>query len=47
MSVEGFPKNVRMANLACIGSRKVNGVAEVCTFLSCIRFHKAKDLMIL
>ena len=26
---EGFPKNVRMANLACIGSRKVNGVAEV------------------
>ncbi|KAH9925596.1 glycogen phosphorylase [Epithele typhae] len=26
---EGFPKNVRMANLACIGSRKVNGVAEL------------------
>ena len=26
---EGFPKNLRMANLACIGSRKVNGVAEV------------------
>uniref|UniRef100_A0A5K1K306 Alpha-1,4 glucan phosphorylase n=1 Tax=Ganoderma boninense TaxID=34458 RepID=A0A5K1K306_9APHY len=25
---EGFPKNLRMANLACIGSRKVNGVAE-------------------
>ncbi|TBU29677.1 glycogen phosphorylase [Dichomitus squalens] len=26
---EGFPKNLRMANLACIGSRKVNGVAEL------------------
>ncbi|KZT25028.1 glycosyltransferase family 35 protein [Neolentinus lepideus HHB14362 ss-1] len=26
---EGFPKQVRMANLACIGSRKVNGVAEL------------------
>lgn len=26
---EGFPQNVRMANLAVIGSRKVNGVAEV------------------
>lgn len=26
---EGFPQNVRMANLAVIGSRKVNGVAEL------------------
>ena len=26
---EGTPQNVRMANLACIGSRKVNGVAEL------------------
>ncbi|KAG9310893.1 glycosyltransferase family 35 protein [Chiua virens] len=26
---EGFPKNIRMAHLACIGSRKVNGVAEL------------------
>jgi starch phosphorylase len=26
---EGNPKQVRMCNLACIGSRKVNGVAEV------------------
>ncbi|KAI0078412.1 glycosyltransferase family 35 protein [Panus rudis PR-1116 ss-1] len=26
---ETFPKQVRMANLACIGSRKVNGVAEL------------------
>ncbi|EKM52475.1 glycosyltransferase family 35 protein [Phanerochaete carnosa HHB-10118-sp] len=26
---EGFPKNVRMANLAVLGSRKVNGVAEL------------------
>ncbi|KAF5343898.1 hypothetical protein D9758_012112 [Tetrapyrgos nigripes] len=26
---EGFPKHVRMAYLACIGSRKVNGVAEL------------------
>ncbi|KDQ52459.1 glycosyltransferase family 35 protein [Jaapia argillacea MUCL 33604] len=26
---EGIPKQVRMANLACIGSRKVNGVAEL------------------
>ncbi|KDR78010.1 hypothetical protein GALMADRAFT_244981 [Galerina marginata CBS 339.88] len=26
---EGTPKQVRMANLACIGSRKVNGVAEL------------------
>jgi hypothetical protein len=25
---EGFPKQVRTAFLACIGSRKVNGVAE-------------------
>ena len=30
---EGFPKQVRMAHLAVIGSRKVNGVAEV-------RFHE-------
>jgi hypothetical protein len=30
---EGFPKQVRMAFLACIGSRKVNGVAEVCLSL--------------
>ncbi|KJA26532.1 glycosyltransferase family 35 protein [Hypholoma sublateritium FD-334 SS-4] len=27
--VEGQPKQVRMAHLACIGSRKVNGVAEL------------------
>ncbi|KAL4248795.1 Alpha-1,4 glucan phosphorylase [Abortiporus biennis] len=26
---EGYPQNVRMANLACIGSHKVNGVAEL------------------
>ncbi|KAK0219004.1 glycogen phosphorylase [Armillaria fumosa] len=26
---EGFPKQVRMAHLACIGSKKVNGVAEL------------------
>ncbi|KAG7085815.1 hypothetical protein E1B28_003353 [Marasmius oreades] len=26
---EGFPKQVRMAFLACIGSRRVNGVAEL------------------
>ncbi|KAJ3826219.1 glycogen phosphorylase [Lentinula raphanica] len=26
---EGFPKQVRMAHLACIGTRKVNGVAEL------------------
>ncbi|KAF7303281.1 Alpha-1,4 glucan phosphorylase [Mycena kentingensis (nom. inval.)] len=26
---EGFPQQVRMAYLACIGSRKVNGVAEL------------------
>jgi len=26
---EGVPKQVRMAHLACIGSRKVNGVAEL------------------
>jgi len=26
---EGYPQHVRMANLACIGSRKVNGVAEL------------------
>ena len=26
---EGVPQSVRMANLACIGSRKVNGVAEL------------------
>ncbi|KAL0565067.1 Non-essential glycogen phosphorylase, partial [Marasmius crinis-equi] len=26
---EGFPKQVSMAFLACIGSRKVNGVAEL------------------
>ncbi|KAH9943655.1 glycogen phosphorylase [Amylocystis lapponica] len=26
---EGYPQNVRMANLACIGSRRVNGVAEL------------------
>jgi len=29
MFPEGFPKQVRMAHLACIGSRKVNGVAEL------------------
>ncbi|KAG6336747.1 hypothetical protein ID866_2352 [Astraeus odoratus] len=26
---EGFPKQIRMAHLACIGSRKINGVAEL------------------
>ena len=26
---EGFPQQIRMANLAVIGSRKVNGVAEL------------------
>ncbi|KAI5120630.1 hypothetical protein M0805_009390 [Coniferiporia weirii] len=26
---EGYPQYVRMANLACIGSRKINGVAEL------------------
>ncbi|KAJ8494788.1 hypothetical protein ONZ45_g13120 [Pleurotus djamor] len=26
---EGFPKQIRMANLACLASRKVNGVAEL------------------
>ena len=26
---EGTPQYVRMANLACIGSHKVNGVAEL------------------
>ncbi|TDL27001.1 glycosyltransferase family 35 protein [Rickenella mellea] len=26
---EGYPQYVRMANLACIGSRRVNGVAEL------------------
>ena len=31
---EGFPKNLRMANLACIGSRKVNGVAEVSSLVT-------------
>jgi len=28
-TTEGNPKQVRMAFLACIGSRKVNGVAEL------------------
>ena len=28
-SVEGYPQYVRMANLAVIGSKKVNGVAEL------------------
>lgn len=30
--IEGTPQYVRMANLACIGSRRVNGVAEVSLF---------------
>ena len=28
--IEGQPKQVRMAHLAVVGSRRVNGVAEVC-----------------
>lgn len=27
--IEGYPKKVRMANLAIIGSHAVNGVAEI------------------
>lgn len=34
---EGFPKQVRMAFLACIGSRKVNGVAEVSSVLPSLK----------
>ncbi|KAI0370981.1 glycogen phosphorylase [Pilatotrama ljubarskyi] len=40
---EGFPKNVRMANLACIGSRKVNGVAELHSEL--VRMTIMKDFV--
>jgi glucan phosphorylase len=32
---EGNPKSVRMMNLAVVGSRKVNGVAEVSTLHIC------------
>jgi glucan phosphorylase len=32
---EGNPKSVRMMNLAVVGSRKVNGVAEVSTLHLC------------
>jgi len=35
---EGMPKQVRMAHLAVIGSRKVNGVAEVMLLLSFSNF---------
>ena len=35
---EGMPKQFRMASLAVIGSRKVNGVAEVTRLLSLSKF---------
>ena len=31
LSSESYPKYLRMANLAVLGSFKVNGVAEVCS----------------
>ncbi|EMD35202.1 glycosyltransferase family 35 protein [Gelatoporia subvermispora B] len=40
---EGFPQNIRMANLACIGSRKVNGVAELHSEL--VRITIMKDFV--
>ena len=40
---EGFPQSVRMANLACIGSRKVNGVAELHSEL--VRITIMKDFV--
>lgn len=40
---EGYPQNIRMANLACIGSRKVNGVAELHSEL--VRLTIMKDFV--
>ncbi len=45
-SLEGTPQYVRMANLACVASRKVNGVAEVGIHFMLIFYLCLRDMQL-